>query len=103
MLFEDPPIIEDTREKYNNILEKIKKLKSADSSFISPEDIVNDPKEYEQILNKQKEELYNQLKNVFGKSLDHCAKILQGQIHCARNLAQTKAASGEVGVSTQNF
>jgi len=62
--------IEDTREKYNDILEKIGRLESQDLSMVSPEDINFDQgsiEEYKQSLNKKKEELYGQLKPYINK------------------------------------
>lgn len=59
--------IEDTREKYNNLLEKINRLKSGDPSFVSPEDTAFDTEAYIQTLNKEKEGLYNQLKPYINK------------------------------------
>jgi ribosomal protein L10 len=59
--------IEDTREKYNDLLEKINRLKSGDTSFISPEDTAFDTESYIQTLNKEKEGLYNQLKQYINK------------------------------------
>jgi hypothetical protein len=59
--------IEDTREKYNDLLEKINRLKSGDTSFISPEDTAFDTESYIQTLNKEKEVMYNQLKQYINK------------------------------------